>query len=83
MKTLRSKRNIHHNFNVSTNNNSSFLSNHDLLENFRNKSFKLITRDNSVTLLNKDNSVNQLTNNITQKPINNNNNNSKNHFDAE
>jgi hypothetical protein len=49
MKSLRSKRNIHHNFNINSNNNSSFLSNHDLLENFRNKSFKLITRDNSVT----------------------------------
>lgn len=31
--------------------NSSFLSNHDLLENFRNKSFKLITRDASLSEL--------------------------------
>ena len=32
----------------SVNSNVSFLSNHDLLQNFRNKSFKLITRDNSM-----------------------------------
>lgn len=31
--------------------NSSFLSNHDLLENFRNKSFKLITRESSFSEL--------------------------------